>query len=272
MASKEADASKKVVYLIGFAPESANGSVELEGFEYFISNVVCDRIRCWFIEIDASEFQGTEAESNLENLEWLTPRVMAHQQAIEHLNQFGPLYPARFATLFSSIETLRESITHWRAELEEFFAKVKGMEEWGCKIFVSSPSGDASSDDNLENTSSADGRNYLLARRRASEAKRRQSELISETVDEVEHVLAGLSADVVRRSIVQLDRSEEEAQMIGNLAVLVRPDQLAEIEQRTSQFVPPDLLQLKVSIELSGPFAPYSFCNNLSTIQTTDDS
>jgi hypothetical protein len=262
----ESEATDKVIYLLGLTPESGVDSIEIDGLGYSISSISHLGVRCWYVAFDSAEFQGADAAANLEDLEWLTPRVIAHQHAIDHLGALGPLYPARFATLFSSLEALRESVSVWHSALQLFFERVSDKEEWSCKIYLSKTEIASPSDTGPDKPNSSDGRGYLLARRRASEAKLRQAELISQVVDEVHQLLTEAQLDVVRRPNVQLDRSDEDLILVANLAMLIRHEQVAEIQDLTSHFKPPELLQRELSIELSGPFAAYSFCTDLAAI------
>lgn len=263
MASTKTDSTDKVVYLLGFGRASARDSKEIDGLGYAISSIDFQGVRSWYVLFDATEFQGSDAAENLEDLEWLTPRVLAHQQAIDQLCQTGPLYPARFATLFSSIEALQESVSRWEPELQSFFRRVDGKQEWACKVYLSKPKPAGESRTDQRPASAPDGRSYLLARRQASEAKQRQAELVTQVVDDLRQTLLDAGVDVVLRPPVQMKPADEDAMLIGNLALLIRQDQLEVVQSLTSDISPPDLLLRDVSVELSGPFAPYSFCSDL---------
>lgn len=261
-------ATDTAVYLLGFAPVGG-GASDLPPHDGFrIQSIVHADVRCWYVEMDTAEFAGPAAAANLEDLDWLTPRVLAHQQAVEMLSELGPLLPARFATLFSSLPALCHHVDHWRDAIHDYFARVGDKREWGCKVYARA----AHQPPELAESPDADGapargKNYLLLRREAQQDRQRRSDRWATWIDDLQAQLETQGAAVVRRPLVRLDQSDQTRHLIGNLAVLADapdwPNLLNVVRTYEASIVQPE----QIEVEVAGPFVPYSFCPSLPSIQ-----
>ena len=72
-----------------------------------VSVRACGEIGAVFSEVELGEFCGESAEACLQDLAWLGPRVCRHEAVIEEVMRQAPVLPARFATLFTSLDSLR---------------------------------------------------------------------------------------------------------------------------------------------------------------------
>jgi len=262
MLELKSDGDEKAIYLIGFTHVSSGDQVDSQGVGSILLNGTDGDIRFWYIVLDQSEFSGPDAEANLENIQWLTPRVLAHQQAVDAITAIGATYPARFATLFSSLNALRKSVRSWSQTLNDYFQKVEGKREFGLKVFVTESS-DPRANTPTNDTAATGGRGYLLARRVASEAKKRRSETLSSIVTDISEMLSNLGADISRRSVVTLADPDDERTLIGNIAVLIDRGNENVIDKVSHAFSGQYDHVLRVDTVISGPWAPYSFCPDL---------
>ncbi len=75
-------------YLLGFSPASE----PIKRDEQFLLNqlgveqLTVGEISVWFTQIERAEFEGPVAEKNLADLQWLTPRVLAHESINSNLS------------------------------------------------------------------------------------------------------------------------------------------------------------------------------------------
>src|ERR1039457_974665 len=76
---------------------------------------------------------GETAEARLQDLAGLGPRVCRHESVIEERMSRAPVLPARFATLFTSIEGLQQSVLARREAITGFFAQLGDQQEWAVK-------------------------------------------------------------------------------------------------------------------------------------------
>jgi hypothetical protein len=70
----------------------------------------CGEIGAVLSEVELAEFCGESSEAHLQDLAWLGPRVCRHEAVIEELMSRVPVLPARFATLFTSVDSLQRSV------------------------------------------------------------------------------------------------------------------------------------------------------------------
>lgn len=82
---------------------------------------------------DLTAWQG---ELNTASIDWVTSRAVHHACVVEHVWRKGPVYPARFGTLFTSRSSLAERMAPHRALLNAFLAGTSGFGEWDIKLFL----------------------------------------------------------------------------------------------------------------------------------------
>jgi len=83
--------------------------------------------------VPLSDYCDAEAASRLRDLAWLAPRTMHHAAVLRRAMQCSPVYPAPFATLFASRDSLSAFMLAHARTLGEFFHAVAGMAEWELK-------------------------------------------------------------------------------------------------------------------------------------------
>src|ERR671925_1155004 len=66
------------------------------------------------------DFCGPEAEARMEDLSWLGIRAWRHEAVIERVMAHSPVFPARFGTLFSSLESLERLLQRHRDTISQF--------------------------------------------------------------------------------------------------------------------------------------------------------
>src|ERR1035441_10314340 len=96
-------------YLYCLAPREwdIKPSIAGVGEDRPVSFQACEGISAVFSEVELGEFCGDSAEARLRDLAWLGPRVCRHEAVIDQVLCHGPVLPARFATLFTSVDSLR---------------------------------------------------------------------------------------------------------------------------------------------------------------------
>src|SRR5208282_486821 len=114
--------TKSVFYVYGFtraglAPEAAGAAMTQAGGSAGLLSGGIDEPHPPFFQrrgtvaavlsrVSPSEFCGPTGEKNLQDLAWLAPRACRHQAVLEQVMRWGPVLPARFGTLFSSMAKL----------------------------------------------------------------------------------------------------------------------------------------------------------------------
>lgn len=108
--------SSRLLYVYGFVsagaaagaagvpgPEAAvcpgrlSGGIEENHAPFF---QCAGRVAAVVSHVAQAEFCGPAGEANLQDLAWLAPRACRHQAVLEQAMRQGPVWPARFGTLF----------------------------------------------------------------------------------------------------------------------------------------------------------------------------
>jgi hypothetical protein len=260
---------RDAIYLLGFSPRTS------DQLRAAITSVL-PMIECqshgnvdgWFVRVPRDQFEGPDAEKNLADIRWLSPRVMAHQQAVEHLSRELPFYPAHFGTLFSDLSRLFELIDRNRRTLLEYFANDARHVEWGVKVFVAwsravdafQQTGDASTGD-----TSGGGLNYLRRKKMIRQRDQAVRQWIDKTLAAVREEVQSLAVRCCDRP-TNVGGDDGDWECIANLAVLVPWQRQSELQQwiESKHAAAADPKRM-LSFQLTGPWPLYSFLPPLVT-------
>ena len=138
--ASEVKRERRVFYLYGITEAEPHKIPELIGVDRFspVECIECDGIYCWVSQVSAVEFvQGLSR--NMENLEWLAESSVAHQRVISAIADKTDILPARLGTIFRTKASLCTHVKRRAQGLKSDFARVKGADEWGVKVFEIEP-------------------------------------------------------------------------------------------------------------------------------------
>ena len=214
--------------------------------------------------VSRAEFCGPAGETNLQDLAWLAPRACQHQAVLEQVMRLGPVLPARFGTLFSSLDSLGSFLQKHEAAIIQFLERVRGHEEWAVKGFLDSARAEAellarARSGEAGPFSSTPGMAYLQEQSLRIKVKQELENRVAEAREALSNELNPLASEACQRRILSRETTGEERGMVLNWAFLVPPATLTDfrlqIERANAE---PKLAGL--AFELSGPWPPYSFC------------
>lgn len=236
--------------------------------------IECVQVGCivaWFKRIDRSEFTGAVGESNLSNLDWLTPRVLAHETVVAKLSECFPFYPSRFGCLFSNLEKIVDFTRANHSTLHEFFQRVAGRCEWGIKFVADVDRSVACMADEalLSDGKTSAGVNYLRL-------KQLQRQLRPITMLKLEDQCVRFIAElqqifqhIVVRSTSPKASPDRES-VISNVACLLTPNEATLLAHWHNSFATRTDNPLRIEPRLTGPWPAYCFCPPLSTDQANE--
>ncbi len=268
-ASETASASP-AFYLLGF---SLNGdsleSGDLALLDHLgVQHTTSLAVTAWYKVIERSEFEGPIAEKNLADIQWLTPRVLAHETIVSNLSQRIPFYPSRFGALFSSIEKITHHTCLNASILKEFLSAVRGKEEWGIKFYSDNARAAqiaASHEGIVEDGKPTSGVNYLKLRQLQRSLSLTSSETIQAKVTTAIGYLQSQYADVVSRPIFNAKESSAE-KLLANIALLVCRDASTAFLDWTRRWNAEQYLASSIRLQVTGPWPAYSFCPTLASL------
>lgn len=229
----------------------------------------CGEIGAVLSEVELGEFCGESAEARLQDLAWLGPRVCRHEAVIEEVMSRVPVLPARFATLFTSLDSLKQSVLEHREAITGFFTQLGDKQEWAVKGLLNRAGA-------LERMGSSDqpaaeeralvtspGTRYFEEKRIKTQLERDFSLRLKEFCRRAAAEL-GTHADGFReRKVLVPVTSGTDAEVVLNWAFLLSPAALEDFRVRLERFNGGEAFPGLI-LTLTGPWPPYSFAPDLS--------
>lgn len=213
-------------------------------------------------EVPLDEFCGPDAERNLQDLAWIAPRACRHEQVIEDVMRQSPVLPARFGTIFSTLDGLEDFVDRHRGQIAEALDRLAGHQEWGVKVWLEPAQAKEGAlarefaARQAQWAAASAGMRYLQQQRVRAEVEkslgRVQRQICRAAAEELRAAASGFAE---RRA---LSEPAEGRECIGNWAFLLplhALDSFRRVVDQTNAAYAPDGLSFK----LAGPWPPYSF-------------
>ena len=217
-------------------------------------------------KVSLAEFGQEVLEANMQDLQWLTAKVYAHESIIEAILTHYTLIPMRFCTIFRSESRVREMLSEYYDDFANTLTRLKGKKEWGLKIFgdgaiLAQRIGEVSDRVKrleMEMAEKSGGAAYLW--------KKRLDEAIAAEIDRVNIECAQRGHDRLsshaEESVINLLQGKEitsrKEEMILNGAYLVADERLGAFQAELAG-LEDEYGALGFSFQLSGPWPPYNF-------------
>ncbi len=126
----------KVLYLFCFANGLAQPPPDNEGGADSLSLYRCGELAAVCAWTELEEWSGPQADLNMQDLQWLGPRVMHHQAVVEAAMRSSAVLPARLGTLFSSAAALERFCAIHHGAIASFLTATEAREEWAFKVLL----------------------------------------------------------------------------------------------------------------------------------------
>jgi hypothetical protein len=174
----------------------------------------------------------------------------------------GAVVPLRFGTLCANSDDLCEFLEVRRQSLLQLLGFFQDREEWGVRIFLDpdlterAVVQDSSTTDEIASVSP--GEAYFLRKKKQKLAGERVAIFAAELEDEMRAHLSRYAADV-RKGRPLSSPSSPARLLVLNAALLVDQDKATALAEAIGR-LEADYHKYGVTSELSGPWAPYSFC------------
>jgi hypothetical protein len=243
--------AEQAIYLYGFTLSDSSLSSEAVMIYQYAG------LAAMISLVDVAEFTGELGELNLQNVEWLTPRVCRHGWVIEKFSQQGAVYPLPFGTLFSSFAALQQTMSQRAEQVLSKLEQIAGCQEWALEASLDRQQ----AVEVLLAEGLANGRFSLpetLGRRHLEEQKLRRH-LLGQLNDWLAECLAAQWQILMRLARDARQRKLGDDKVL-NWAFLLAQEHLPAFELQIallSQHYQPYGFQFR----LTGPWAAYSFVN-----------
>jgi hypothetical protein len=217
--------------------------------------------------VSLEEFCGLDADRRLADPAWVTPRAIDHGRVVAEVFRGSPVLPVPFGTLFSSSRVLGDFL-EWNVNLiKGFFEYAAGCEEWGIKAMLDRGRLKRSLIESITEAESAavsPGLRYLRERRVDQMADQQSGAWLEQNFRVVADSLDQCATRSCQRRIIDHSKQPDGREEVLNLAALLARDRVTEFRRRIE-----DINRARaedgLSVALTGPWPPYSFCPALDS-------
>jgi len=221
-------------------------------------------------EVSIEDFSGPEAREKMEDLAWIGPRALRHEDVIMAVMRDSPVLPVRFGTVFSSLEALAAALRRHRDALSKFFLDTAGKKEWSIRAYVNMQQARsevmaallAAEKDQLAGVSP--GKRYFLEQKIKGAANRGVTSWLKGTGDDIMRFVKEVSSAFSERRLLSREVTGRDDEMFFHGAFLV-PDLSVEVLQRMTDEWNAIHEHRGLHLELYGPWPPYHFAPVLET-------
>ncbi|MFI7104992.1 GvpL/GvpF family gas vesicle protein [Nonomuraea sp. NPDC050227] len=204
--------------------------------------------------VSLAEFGEEALRRSMEDLAWLEETARAHHRVVEAVAALRPTAPVRLVTVYTGEAQVRELLDERHEQFDAVLARVAGRREWGVKAYAVPGGAEPAADPQGATQDATPGAAYLNRRRAALRSREADWRQAAEQARAVHEALMDVA--VVGRCHRAQDPqlSGRREQMVLNGAYLVDDARAAEFAR-----VIEDVADRGVTVELVGPWAPYSF-------------
>ncbi|MET9517536.1 GvpL/GvpF family gas vesicle protein [Streptomyces sp. NPDC002994] len=214
--------------------------------------------------VPAEDFAEAPLKRHLESLDWLSATARTHEAVVGALTAVTSPVPLRLATVCVDDSGVRRLLDAGHDRFVQTLERLEGRVEWGVKVYAD-PEPEPQPAEVPQVQAPATGRDYLrrrLSRRQARESVWERAETMSRTL----HAELSLCAEAAVLHRPQDSRlSETPGQNILNAAYLVSRERGEAFVAEVGRLTPKDP---GVRVELTGPWAPYSFAGHAGQEET----
>ncbi|MEW2433526.1 GvpL/GvpF family gas vesicle protein [Streptomyces caniferus] len=249
------------VYVLGRAGTALEtAAAQLTGVrDGSLRAVTAGRLAALVSSVPADAFSEEGMKAQLENLTELEEIARRHHAVVEAAGTHATVLPMRLATVYLDDARVRSMLEARGAEFDELLSLLEGHAEVGVKVYADArAAAKASPPDSPDPAASqvSPGRAYLQQRRARQRTHRDAYRAAGAVAEEVRVRASALARDRVVHRPQQGELASGTGENIANEAYLVPTDRLPEFHRAVS--APADDVP-GVRVEITGPWAPYSF-------------
>ncbi len=215
--------------------------------------------------VPLAEFGEEALRRNLEDLGWLEATARVHHRVVEVVAREGPVAPVRLVTVYRGEGQVRDLLRRHAEEFAALLDRVRGRSEWGVKVYAVAPpeapagSGRAAGGARAVGSGAGAGGErpgaaYLKRRRSGLRSREEAWRRAAARAEHVDAVLSALAVATRHHRPQNPQLSGRTDWMVLNGAYLVDDDRGEEFTATVERLREPQL-----DVELTGPWAPYSF-------------
>jgi hypothetical protein len=215
--------------------------------------------------VAVEDFCGPEAEARLQDLTWIGPRVIRHQEVVAGVMRHSPVLPVRFGTIFASLANLEKVLQCHSATIAGVLDHFTDQEEWAVKGMLDRTQARekllalklAREAEALEALSP--GKRYFEEQRLRAAGDQELSQWLKEVGRKLWAAFRNDAADIQERQRLSRKTTGSDQDMVWNWALLIPRPAVGGFKARIQE-VNAQYAHRGLSLEVTGPWPPYSFC------------
>lgn len=225
--------------------------------------------------LDGASYSPSRVEESSGDVEWLSPRAMAHDRVLTWASDHAAVVPLPMFSLFSGRAAVHAMLDERSTQLSSALARVKRGREYALRVYrVDAELLDVIPEMSLrlrelalQAASASPGQRYLLERKLDGEKRGEVRNVTLQVVDDIVEQLGRHAVESVRSPIPRAaEGTAASGTMVLNAAFLVAPMAL-EAFQRTLTSLVARRDHRGFRFDFTGPWPPYHFAHT----STADD-
>ena len=217
-----------------------------------------------FSEVNLEDFTGPEAQARMEDLAWIGPRALCHEEVIMAVMEQVPVLPVRFGTVFSSFEAMKDPLKKHRNTLSRFFRDTAGKREWSIRAYAdraqarSQIRAERLAEEKEQLDSLSPGKRYFLEQKIKGAVEREVTSWLKGIGEDILKIVREVSSSFSERRLLSREVTGMDDEMFFHGAFLVT-DRSVEVLQGLMVEWNRHHEAQGLRLELSGPWPPYHF-------------
>jgi hypothetical protein len=261
--------SGSVWYVYGIVPADLSASSMPAGLDdAAVSLERHDGIAALVTELDAATYAADALEPQTADVEWLSPRAVAHDLVLTWASDRGAVIPLPMFSLFSSRDAVTRMLTDRTPDLKATLSRVIRGREYALRVYridAELLGSVAEMSPRLQEMARAaaaasPGQRYLLEKKLDGEKRTEMRSVSASIVEEIVSSLTAVALEIVRSPIPRTPGTDTAARgtMVVNAAFLVSSGGL-EAFQRTLSSLVERHTSHGFRFDFTGPWPPYHF-------------
>ena len=260
------------LYLYCFARADAAQGIKSAGIDGAqpVSDLSVNGIAAIFSPVSLGEFVGGTARSHLEDPAWVLPRACRHEWVIEEVMGRSPVLPVRFGSIFTSTQPLKDLLDRKGREIAWFLDLLSDKEEWSVKCFADLDKGrdwllrsDPEFAQKCGHVPSSPGARYFHERHLRLQADKKARQGWPAAAAQIGNELKDHAHKTSPLRLQPRNVSGRREEMIFNCAFLLGRDSITNFQAHVES-MDTNYREHGITVELSGPWPPYSFCPSIA--------
>ena len=202
--------------------------------------------------VPEAEYNETALSRGLQNLDWVSPRAIAHERVIESLLSAQALLPMPLFTLFTSDDRAVQHVQSDATRIRRLLKRVEGKIEWGLRLTFDQQAARAK----LSSRPVTSGREFLARKRDVLSISRTRVKEAEGAADRVYKAMSRLATAARRRT--SLERAALGSRLLLDAAFLVPIGKSGAFRSALRQQTR-GLRATGIAVSLTGPWPAYNF-------------